>query len=128
VTGRREAAQSALRLVRGLHEDFHEPILHELDAQGLLDGGKVGIGRNGDAKVHAVDNANRLAQVEATRRGLEQAAVLVARDLAQIGVALPKPGSKLDPFQVSAAAKSAGRDPSWIMMVKARAARCGLLD
>jgi hypothetical protein len=53
MAGKRDAAAAALRNVRSLHPDFHQPILHELDSAGLLDNERVGNG----GQVHAVASA-----------------------------------------------------------------------
>ena len=37
MAGKADAARAALHKVKALHEDFHEPILAELDKAGLLD-------------------------------------------------------------------------------------------
>ena len=37
MTGKTESARAALRRVPALHDEFHQPIIRELDAEGLLD-------------------------------------------------------------------------------------------
>jgi hypothetical protein len=103
---------------RGLPSGWHAKILDAMAECGML-----------SSQMHAVSSQDALmaAKTEANLRGLEQIHARCAMDLARLQVPMPKPGTKLDPWAISAACKSAGWSTQRAMELKASLAAINLL-
>jgi hypothetical protein len=124
MSGKRDAAAAALYNVRMLHQDFHAPILHELDAAGLLDNQRVGNG--GQVRAAAVPARECITAMQAMGANPDNGIRIkrVVAEAARLGYEI-RLNEKIDTFALDQALK--GKDVEQRMRLKRNLAAMNLI-